>query len=112
MTRAKEKVYEAFSLARDIVYEAERGKITWKEALEQLAAELKTLTDNIDDEIEINIGDKFIINLSTCEDDDLLYWYEGQTLTVSDLSFEDGKVWVVECDFGIDMIDIIRILEE
>ena len=44
MTPTKEelavgKVYEICRVTQDILYEAERGKITWLEALEQLKQE-------------------------------------------------------------------------
>jgi hypothetical protein len=35
----KDKVYEMYSVVQDILYDAERGKITFKEAYEQLCAE-------------------------------------------------------------------------
>jgi len=35
----KQKVYEVHSVMNDIVYDAERGKCTWEEALDQMYAE-------------------------------------------------------------------------
>ena len=37
----KDKVYEIYSVVSDILYEAESGKMTWKEALSQLRCELE-----------------------------------------------------------------------
>lgn len=39
LVTAEERVYEAYSVFGDILYEAEDGKITWEEALEQMRAE-------------------------------------------------------------------------
>lgn len=36
---AKSRVYESNSVYQDILYDAERGKCTWYEALEQMVAE-------------------------------------------------------------------------
>jgi hypothetical protein len=41
--KAVEKVYEVCSVSQDILYEAERGKITWLEALSQLRDEFKSI---------------------------------------------------------------------
>lgn len=38
--RLKERVYEIHSVVNDILYDAERGRITWKEALQQLEMEI------------------------------------------------------------------------
>jgi len=48
---AVEKCYEVHSVICDILYEAERGKITWMEALEQMRNELQNakLEDDEDD---------------------------------------------------------------
>lgn len=37
----RKKVYEAMSVMNDILYDAERGKITFAEALQQMKAEVK-----------------------------------------------------------------------
>lgn len=37
------KVYEVCSVCQDILYEAERGKISWIDALVQLRAEFKAI---------------------------------------------------------------------
>ena len=39
MSSAKDRVYEALQIVNDVVYEAERGKISWEEALRQLKIE-------------------------------------------------------------------------
>ena len=58
----------------------------------------------------LHIGDKFIIDTNWCDDDDLLDWYtkqENKELIALDIEEESNGVWVEECDYRIDLSDII-----
>ena len=60
--------------------------------------------------IMLHIGDKFIIDTNSCDDDDLLDWYakqENKELIALDIEEESNGVWVEECDYRIDLSDII-----
>lgn len=43
MNKAEGMVYEVHSVISDILYEAERGKISWQEAVKQIKNELKSI---------------------------------------------------------------------
>ena len=45
--KVKERCYEIHSVINDILYEAERGKITWDQALDQMHNELQNSDDTI-----------------------------------------------------------------
>lgn len=54
-------------------------------------------------DLGIKVGDKFTI-LGSCEDTDLMDWYEEQNseiLTINEIDYESGIVWTDECPYGI-----------
>lgn len=50
MTDYKSKMYEFHALVNDILYDAERGKVSWEEAIEQVQIEAKHLLEEDEDE--------------------------------------------------------------
>ena len=51
----KEKMYEIHSTVSDILYDAERGKVSWKEAVEQVQTEAKHLLEGRKQMIKVEI---------------------------------------------------------
>lgn len=59
----------------------------------------------------VKIGDKIKINELLCQDNELLDWYDNQAnkeLEVVSLDFATCGVWVKDCDYRIDMSEILR----
>ena len=65
------------------------------------------IIDGIEMEVlDIKVGDKFTINRNSCEDMDVLDWYDGQVLIAEHVEEESNGVWVEDCDYRIDLNEI------
>lgn len=62
--------------------------------------------------LNLRTGDKIKINILLCQDEDVLNWYmdrEDELVTVRHIEEEVNGVWVEDCDYRIDLDEIILV---
>ena len=60
----------------------------------------------------IEIGDKFVINTASCDDEVLLEWYGRQNsaqLVVEDVDYYLNAIWIEGCGYSIDINDAWKV---
>lgn len=78
--------------------------------------ELNKITKNkvnvFDERDRLKVGDKFKVNLHTCNDEDVLEWYQdlpSAVLTAKVVEYDVNGVWVEDCPFRIDLDEIVKL---
>ena len=70
------------------------------------------INENSDEESTLpTVGDTIKINTLICSDIDVLDWYEqkeNKTLTVNHIDYVAGNVFVDNCEFGLNINEVIK----